>query len=281
MGGPHPGRARPPAPRPAPLTRPPRAPPPPAEQQPAPAPGAAQPRGRGVPRSGSFAQAPAGPESLGSLAGMSLGGEPGPAWARDGAGAAPAPEAPAADETLGSCPEGARHVVEVHGFTPETREGDLTPFVDDLSAQASVAPRVEWVDDTHVLVVYATAVDAGRAVGAYKRAARERGGAEAGWPRARPAAETTHPGCLSTPLSRLAPARARQRTTSVLARRLIGGALGINLERRVDEMAAEGGEVGARGRRMAQERHEIRQLREENARARERQRAAQGEAWDG
>lgn len=52
-------------------------------------------------------------------------------------------------DTVGSLPDGARHVLELHGFPPSTDREDVDAALDAVSGGARVRPYVVWVDDTH------------------------------------------------------------------------------------------------------------------------------------
>ncbi|CAG9465672.1 unnamed protein product [Pedinophyceae sp. YPF-701] len=192
----------------------------------------------------------------------------------------------------------AGHVLEVYDLTKEVKTEDVDLFATRLRPSASVpAPYVVRVDDAHALAVFGSPDDATEAL------ARAASGAEAspnpprgrGSTRAaaaarppatfsvRAVADSTHAATLRTPASRVAPARRRPQTNTAVARRLIGGALGININKEIRRMAenSEDADVARRGQRMAAETQRFDDLQRQRAKGQKQGDASAGKAEPG
>ncbi|KAI8474910.1 MAG: hypothetical protein J3K34DRAFT_517767 [Monoraphidium minutum] len=124
------------------------------------------------------------------------------------------------------------HVVEIHGLTRATTTSDLELFLLDFS-YGGLAPSVRWVDDAHALAVFPCKEGADGLLEAPQRQFAVRP-----WSAASAMAHE-HP-----PEELVAPRGARPKTTTAVARRLIGQALGVSAA--VRDKAAEAELAGLR-----------------------------------
>ena len=147
---------------------------------------------------------------------------------------------------------------------PQPQDLVVASFLDRLRPPHSALPHVYWVDRTTALVACGSAVDAARVLGTYKRLVREDkvvdvpeavlGVAMAG--------VSEGQATRDTPLSKVPVVAAARQTNAAVARRLIGGHLGVNLDRKAAEMSALVGPKGDRGRRIVEENTRWRALQE-------------------
>lgn len=119
-------------------------------------------------------------------------------------------------------------MLELRGLAPGVRTRDVESWLETVDAvsPAETRPLVRWVDDASALAVF---VDPAAARAALARAGREASiGSAYAWPEASAAAR-------QLPVSQLQPPRPRPQGTAVVARRLIGAALAVDLRDRKSE----------------------------------------------
>eukprot|EP00873_Tetraselmis_striata_P039653 jgi/Tetstr1/459917/TSEL_005259.t2 len=137
------------------------------------------------------------------------------------------------------------HVVEVYNLSPITSISELERFVEQFGdqRQTGARPTVRMVDDHHALGIFATPEQAYRALAM----GREAGLSIRQFSEASAASRRV-------PDAELQPPKLRPKTTSAVARRLLGSALGMNLrDKAADKELAERRKANKASRRQEKE----------------------------
>eukprot|EP00873_Tetraselmis_striata_P039655 jgi/Tetstr1/459919/TSEL_005259.t1 len=138
------------------------------------------------------------------------------------------------------------HVVEVYNLSPITSISELERFVEQFGDQrqtGAARPTVRMVDDHHALGIFATPEQAYRALAM----GREAGLSIRQFSEASAASRRV-------PDAELQPPKLRPKTTSAVARRLLGSALGMNLrDKAADKELAERRKANKASRRQEKE----------------------------
>lgn len=118
--------------------------------------------------------------------------------------------------SMDDVPFSGTHVLELPGLTRADREEHIEALVEQLPVDT--APNIRWVDDQHVLLLFSDPVAA--------RRAQQRWPADTKYTN-RPFIEASA-ASKRMPVSDLQPAKPRPKTTTAIARRLIGSALNMS-----------------------------------------------------